>query len=133
MPEEAHQMSALMNLSAVIALAVLSACAEGDYSPIRTNGNGGGNDAPGLHTGQTAEVIAEEVYGLDPELVGPIVSIAVGATGDGQEVGDEVVGEGMTQEDMGPQGDGTTNPPAIYDDEEEEVVSEPTNPPAVFE
>ena len=71
-------------------------------------GGGTASAQQGVNTGQTATEIAVDTYHVDPDLVGPIDSVAVGATGDGQEIGDTVTGEGLTQSDMT---DGATDTP----------------------
>lgn len=103
----------------LISALVLSACAPG-----MTMSSGGGATAggpAGVATGQTAQQVAANL-GMDPSKVGPIDSTAVGATGEGQSVGDTVTGEGLTQGDLGPD-TGAGDPPM------NDSTSTPADPP----
>jgi hypothetical protein len=77
---------------------------EGYETRINCNGKTGGGgttQTAGKDTGKTAKEIANEVYGDGmADNVGTVVTTAVAATGEGQEAGDEVAAEGLTQSDM---------------------------------
>lgn len=97
----------------------LTACGPG--VSMSSGGGATAGGPAGVATGQTAQQVAADL-GMDPSKVGPIDSTAVGATGEGQSVGDTVTGEGLTQGDLGPEA-GAGDPPM------NDSTSAPADPP----
>lgn len=93
----------------LVLISVLALTACGPMTMASGSGSGGGSSPAGTATGQTAQQVATDL-GMDPTKVHEIDSTAVGATGDGQSVGDTVTGEGLTQGDLGPD-TGAGDPP----------------------
>ena len=96
----------MKKLFGIIALLATTACAP---SMQMSAGGGANGSSAAAQPHQTAQQVATDL-GMDPSKVHEIDSTAVGATGPGQSVGDTVTGEGLTQDDLGPDA-GVGDPP----------------------